>query len=53
MVHPRELYILSPVDVAGHVSTVRRNEQMMRAYIKSQEMADERLDWLQLKFASS
>ena len=31
------------------VSTVGRDEEMIRAYIKNQEMADKRLDQLQLK----
>ena len=35
------------------VSTVGRDEEMIRAYIKNQEMADKRLDQLQLKLASS
>jgi putative transposase len=35
------------------VSTVGRDEEMIRAYIKSQEMADKQLDQLQLKLASS
>ena len=35
------------------VSTVRRDEEMIRAYIKNQEMADQRLDQLQLKLATS
>ena len=35
------------------VSTVGRDEEMIRAYIKKQEMADQRLDQLQLKLATS
>jgi putative transposase len=35
------------------VSTVGRNEEMIRAYIKNQEMADKQLDQLQMKLASS
>ena len=35
------------------VSTVGRDEEMIRAYIKNQEMADQRLDQLQLKLATS
>ena len=35
------------------VSTVGRDEQMIRAYIKNQEMADQQLDQLQLKLGSS
>jgi putative transposase len=35
------------------VSIVARNEQMIRAYIRTQEMADKQLDQLQLKLASS
>ena len=35
------------------VSTVGRDEEMIRAYIKNQEMADQELDQLQLKLASS
>ena len=35
------------------VSTVGRNEEMIRAYIRNQEIADEELDQLQLKLASS
>jgi putative transposase len=35
------------------VSTVGRDEEMIRAYIKNQEMADRQLDQLQLKLASS
>jgi putative transposase len=35
------------------VSTVGRDEEMIRAYIKDQEMADKQLDQLQLKLASS
>ena len=35
------------------VSTVGRDEEMIRAYIKNQEMADKRLDQLQLKLGSS
>jgi REP element-mobilizing transposase RayT len=38
----------------GHfVSTVGRDEEMIRTYIKNQEMADKQLDQLQLKLASS
>jgi putative transposase len=35
------------------VSTVGRNEEMIRAYIKNQEMPDKQLDQLQLKLSSS
>jgi putative transposase len=35
------------------VSTVGRDEEMIRAYIKNQEIADQQLDQLQLKLASS
>ena len=35
------------------VSTVGRDEEMIRTYIKNQEMADRELDQLQLKLASS
>ena len=35
------------------VSTVGRDEEMIRTYIKNQEMADKQLDQLQLKLASS
>jgi putative transposase len=35
------------------VSTVRRNEEMIRAYIRNQEIADKELDQPQLKLASS
>jgi len=35
------------------VSTVGRNEEMIRAYIKNQGMADKQLDQLQIKLASS
>ena len=35
------------------VSTVGRNEEMIHAYITNQEIADEELDQLQLKLASS
>jgi putative transposase len=35
------------------VSTVGRNEEMIRAYIRNQEIADKELDQLQLKLASS
>jgi len=35
------------------VSTVGRDEEMIRNYIKNQEMADKQLDQLQLKLASS
>ena len=35
------------------VSTVGRDEEMICAYIKHQEMADQQLDQLQLKLASS
>jgi hypothetical protein len=34
------------------VSTVGRNEAMIRAYIRNQEMADKQLDQLQLKLSS-
>ena len=35
------------------VSTVGRNEEMIRAYIRHQEMADKQLDQLQMKLASA
>ena len=35
------------------VSTVGRDEETIRTYIKNQEMADKQLDQLQLKLASS
>jgi putative transposase len=35
------------------VSIVGRDEEMIRTYIKNQEMADQQLDQLQLKLASS
>jgi putative transposase len=35
------------------VSTVGRDEEMIRTYIKNQEMANQQLDQLQLKLASS
>ena len=35
------------------VSTVGWNEEMIRAYIRNQEIADKELDQLQLKLASS
>ena len=35
------------------VSTVGRDEEMIRAYIKNQEIADQQLDQLQLKLAPS
>ena len=35
------------------VSTVRRDEKMIRTYIENQEMADKQLDRLQRKLASS
>jgi REP element-mobilizing transposase RayT len=35
------------------VSTVGRDEEMIRAYIKTQELADKQLDQMQLKLASS
>ena len=35
------------------VSTVGRDEEMIRAYIKNQEIADQQLDQLQFKLASS
>jgi putative transposase len=35
------------------VSTVGRNAQMVRAYIRGQEMMDKQLDQLQLKLSSS
>ena len=35
------------------VSTVGRDEEMNRAYIKNQELADKQLDQMQLKLASS
>jgi putative transposase len=37
----------------GFVSTVGRNEEMIRAYIRYQEMADKQLDQPQLKLSSS
>ena len=38
---------------ATSVSIVGRDEEMIRAYIRNQEMADKQLDQLQLKLASS
>ena len=35
------------------VGTVRRNEEMIRAYIRNQEIADRELNQVQLKLASS
>jgi hypothetical protein len=35
------------------VSTVGRDEETIRAYIKNQELADKQLDQMQLKLASS
>jgi putative transposase len=35
------------------VSTIGRDEEMIRAYIRNQEMADQQLDQLQLRLASS
>jgi putative transposase len=35
------------------VSTVGRDEEMIRTYTKNQEMADKQLDQLQLKLAFS
>ena len=35
------------------VGTVRGNKEMIRAYIRNQEIADKELDQLQLKLASS
>ena len=35
------------------VSTIGRDEEMIRAYIRNQEMADKQLDQLQLKLPSS
>jgi len=35
------------------VATVGRDEEMIRAYIKNQELADKQLDETQLKLASS
>jgi putative transposase len=35
------------------VSTLGRNGEMIRAYIRNQEMADEQLDQQQLKLSSS
>jgi putative transposase len=35
------------------VSTVGRDEEMIRAYIKNQELADKQLDQLQMKLATS
>jgi putative transposase len=35
------------------VSTVGRDEEMIRTYIKNQEVADQQLDQLQLKLVSS
>ena len=37
----------------GYFSTVGRDEEMIRNYIKNQEMADKQLDQLQLKLATS
>ena len=37
----------------GFVGTVRRKEEMIRAYIRNRAMADKELDQLQLRFASS
>ena len=37
----------------GVLSTVGRNEEMIRAYIRNQEIADKQLDQLQLKLTSS
>ena len=38
----------------GHfVGGIRRNEEMIRAYIRNRAMADKELDQLQLKLASS
>jgi len=37
----------------GTVFPVGRDEEMIRAYIRNQEMADKQLDQLQLKLASS
>ena len=38
---------------AYFVSTVGRNEEMICAYIRNQEIADKQLDQLQLKLSSS
>jgi putative transposase len=35
------------------VTTVGRDEEMIRAYIKSQEMADQQLDQLELKISAA
>ena len=35
------------------VSTVGRDEEMIRAYIKNQEMADQQLDQLELKISAT
>jgi putative transposase len=35
------------------VSTVGRDEEMIRAYLKNQELADKQLHQMQLKLASS
>jgi hypothetical protein len=37
----------------GFVSTVGRDEETIRAYIRNQEMADKQLDQMQFKLASS
>ena len=41
------------LDEGYFVSTVERNEEMIRTYIRNQEVADKQLDQLQLKLASS
>jgi putative transposase len=41
------------LDEGYFVPTVRRNEEMMRAYIRNQTIEDKELDPLQLKIASS
>ena len=35
------------------VTTVGRDEEMIRAYIKSQEMADQQMDKLELKISAA
>ena len=35
------------------VTTVGRDEEMIRAYIKNQEMADQQLDQMELKISSA
>src|SRR5262245_24003996 len=46
--------VLGQVWARGYfVSTIVRDEEMIRAYIRNQEMADKQLDQLQLKLPSS